>query len=240
MTNNYNKAIIVADGERYKSIENIDFSDQKTIVIFCDGAYNTYINIKPNIVIGDMDSIKLEDESCFINTNISYDLNLVFAKNIDNIVTQSDLTSIYDNIKQGGTSFLYSEDQNTNDLTKAMLFCAQIGIKKIDIIGVNGKREDHFLANFSMMFQYAQLFSINAISNWGSFISIKEKTNFDSFAGQNVSVFTLEAEITTKGLKYPLDKKKINFLHQGTLNQSLVKEFSIDPHGEVALVYRSL
>ena len=238
MINSYKKAIVVADGEKY-DLDKVDGIYHKdTIVIFCDGAYNYHHKtITPNIVIGDMDSINIDDRSIFIEADISYDLSLVFAKNLNSVIDKSNLDLIYDNIKSGKISFIYSDNQSTSDLTKAMLFCEQIGIKDVDIIGINGKREDHFLGNFSLMFQYAEVFNINAISKWGIFTSIRKRTSFKSYENQKVSIFSLSGKVTAEGLKYELPDR-LNYLHQGTLNESLGHEFSVNPYDEVALVYR--
>ena len=47
-------------------------------------------------------------------------------------------------------------DQETNDLTKAMNFCIEKGFKEVAILGATGKREDHTLANISLLIEYSK------------------------------------------------------------------------------------
>ena len=43
------------------------------------------------------------------------------------------------------------QDQETNDLTKAVSWCRKMGYPDIAIVGATGKREDHTIGNISLL-----------------------------------------------------------------------------------------
>ncbi len=125
-------------------------------------------------------------------------------------------------------------DQNTNDLTKAVNWCAKHNVNEVIILGATGGREDHTVGNISLLAQYAQVISVKILTDKGVFIPISKTTTFDSFVGQQVSVFTLNAalEISSTGLKYPLKNHKLKSWWMGTLNESVAGTFSLSFTGK--------
>ena len=125
-------------------------------------------------------------------------------------------------------------NQYTNDLTKAVTFCVDNGKTDIIIVGGTGKREDHTLGNISLLAEYMEVANVRMITNYGIFTPIGTTTQFESFAGQQVSFFAIDhEEITTHGLKYPLTKTVLVNWWQGTLNESLGNNFEIETKGRV-------
>jgi thiamine pyrophosphokinase len=63
---------------------------------------------------------------------------------------------------------------------------------------------------------------------------------FESFAGQQISIFSLtpSTKITTLCLKYPLENHPLTSWWQGTLNESTGEQFSLSINEGVLLVYR--
>ncbi len=130
-------------------------------------------------------------------------------------------------------------DQYTNDLTKAVKYCVQSGIKEVVILGATGKREDHTIANIGLLFSYIDLLNVKMITNHGIFTPIKETTIFESFPNQQISLFSNDNQpIISEGLQYPLDKLVLNEWWMGTLNKSLSDSFKIIPQGKV-IVYQA-
>jgi thiamine pyrophosphokinase len=133
-------------------------------------------------------------------------------------------------------------DQETNDLTKAVRFCRAHGMDNITILGATGRREDHTLGNISLLIDYAKEgATVRIITDHGIFIPIFEDTFFESYAGEQVSIFTLSPTtlITTEGLAYPLADAPLTGWWQGTLNESLGTRFGIRTTGPT-IVYRLL
>lgn len=116
-----------------------------------------------------------------------------------------------------------SDDQETNDLTKAVEFCINNGYDEIAILGATGLREDHTLGNISLLADYAtSLKSVCLLTDFGRIDSIKSGVSvndffetgldemapevcstrnglytvarFKSFSGQQVSIFSLNTE----------------------------------------------
>lgn len=132
-------------------------------------------------------------------------------------------------------------DQETNDLTKSVKFCVEQGKKNIVIVGGTGKREDHTLGNISLLAEYVNDVNVCMVTNYGIFTPIKSATEFKSFNGQAVSIFSIDREpITTHGLQYSLKNSLLTNWWQGTLNKSTGDLFRIETQGRVIVfqVYR--
>ena len=129
-------------------------------------------------------------------------------------------------------------EQETNDLTKSVRFCLAQGRSNLTIIGATGKREDHTLGNISLLTDYMADAQIEMFTDYGVFTPISTDSSFQSFAGQQVSLFAMDAgELTVSNLKYPVVRKSLHSWWQGTLNESLGNEFRIHPTGSV-IVFR--
>ena len=152
-----------------------------------------------------------------------------------------DLDSLSQELQQRYSHCLHHDpDQYTNDLTKSVNFCAEKQWNEITILGATGKREDHSLGNISLLTDYAAYVKVQMITDYGVFTPLLKSARFESFAGQQVSVFSLmpDTVFTFHGLKYPLTGQTISSWWQGTLNEAIGNEFSIDmDHGKV-LVFR--
>ncbi|MGL4955633.1 MAG: thiamine diphosphokinase [Bacteroidales bacterium] len=121
-------------------------------------------------------------------------------------------------------------DQSCNDLTKAVNYCLAQGAKRLLILGATGLREDHTIANISLLQQYSSNFErVELMTNYGRMVAINSDTTFDSYAGQPISIFSLEplGKIKLEGLKYQLADGVAPYWWSGTLNESLGKVFSI-------------
>ena len=125
-------------------------------------------------------------------------------------------------------------DQDTNDLTKAVNWCVNNNIKDIVILGATGKREDHAIGNISLLASYSRKAKVKILTDYGEFIAINNSATFSSFPGQQISVFSLCAQlkITSSGLKYPLNQMKLSAWWMGTLNESLSDSFYIGFEGD--------
>ena len=135
---------------------------------------------------------------------------------------------------------LYPDDgQETNDLTKSVDWCIESGLKNIVIVGATGKREDHTIGNISLLAEYIKDVDVIMVTDTGLFMPLLKSTSIDSFKGQQVSLFAIdpETEITTHGLKYPLNKTKIRNWWFATLNEAIGDAFSIEFSSGRVIVY---
>ncbi|MEN9919083.1 MAG: hypothetical protein RL662_1519 [Bacteroidota bacterium] len=131
-------------------------------------------------------------------------------------------------------------EQETNDLTKSVKFCIEQGKKRLIIVGATGKREDHSIANISLLSLYIEYADeISIITDYGVFNAIDSYTIFESTPKQQVSLFSIiPSKITSYGLKYPIQQKVFSNWWQATLNESEGDRFSIDTNGKV-IVFRA-
>ena len=137
------------------------------------------------------------------------------------------LTPEYKNIFSD--RLVYDPDQETNDLTKAVEFCVKNGVKKAFILGATGLREDHTLANISLLASYSTKLDIEMYTNSGYFISVSESIRLKSHIGQQISIFSLTPQmpITLENLKFPLENRKLLSWWEGSLNEALGDWFGL-------------
>jgi len=127
-----------------------------------------------------------------------------------------------------------NNDQETNDLTKSVQFCVENGKKNIIIVGGTGKREDHTLGNISLLAEYVYIANVVMVTNWGIFTPLKSTTQFKSFRGEQVSIFSIDqVNISTQNLKFPLTNRILSNWWEGSLNESLEDNFTIKTTGRV-------
>lgn len=122
------------------------------------------------------------------------------------------------------------EDQEINDLTKAVRFAHTLGSRKLLILGATGLREDHTLGNISLLADYAPLFEqVEMRSDYGRFIPVLQTTTLACTPGQQISIFSLCpcGEITTEGLRWPITRRRLTSWWQGTLNEALGTTFTL-------------
>jgi|SRR6185437_1064782 len=133
-------------------------------------------------------------------------------------------------------------DQNSNDLTKAVNFAVnELHLDNIVILGATGLREDHCLANLSLLVEYAQnIKNIILLSDYGFFRVYTGKAIINTVPGQQISIFAIhnDTKVTTGGLKWDLNDLVLDSWHKGTLNQAQDTEFKMDA-AQTVLVYQA-
>lgn len=133
-------------------------------------------------------------------------------------------------------SFIQVDDQETNDLTKAVNYAKDLGYKNIAILGATGKRECHTIGNISLLMEYKRM-GLNVImyTDYCSIFPCKDYIKFDSKIGEQVSIINFGAKnLTSKGLKYPI--YDFTALWQGTLNECISEKCSIKADGEFLII----
>ena len=152
------------------------------------------------------------------------------------IIAIGDGDSVPDNLRD---RLIQIDEQEDNDLTKATRYCLKQGWRRIAYLGATGKREDHTLGNISLIARYFLEMGVEPllVTDYGWFVVAQGDREFESFQGQQVSIFNVNCEhLVSEGLKwqsYPYRQ-----LWQGTLNESLSTVFSLHADG-CYLVYRT-
>ncbi len=133
----------------------------------------------------------------------------------------------------GDLKILKVDDQNSNDLEKALDYCKTIGLSEITVTGAFGKRVDHFLTNVFVMRKYAHSLTISLVDDTQcAFICPKkQEIIFENAVSAFISLFPLGNEvgpIWSLGVKYPLTNEMLSLRTRvGTLNQVTEKKASI-------------
>lgn len=142
-----------------------------------------------------------------------------------------DLDSIDQNLVVKYLDRLFKDDdQETNDLTKAVRWCIGKGYNDIIILGATGKREDHTLGNISLLAEYVREVKVKMVTDFGIFIPCLQSSTFSSSSGQQISIFSIdpETEITGEGLRYSFRERKLNNWWEATLNEATGDSFRLE------------
>lgn len=96
------------------------------------------------------------------------------------------------------------------------------------------------ISNIFLLPSYTKKMKVRMLTNYGTFTPVIRSRNFDSYIGQQVSIFSPESEttITTANLRYELTNQKLEMLWQGTLNESMGDSFRIDFEESSLIVYQ--
>jgi thiamine pyrophosphokinase len=142
-------------------------------------------------------------------------------------------------IKRFSDRVFLDENQDTNDLTKAVTWCSEMGYKDIVIVGATGKREDHTLGNVSLLAEYIKEVNVIMVTDTGIFRPFLKSCEILSFPGQQVSIFSIDpsTEVTSDGLRYPLTRTKITNWWFATLNEALGDSFYLEFNVGRLIVY---
>ena len=144
--------------------------------------------------------------------------------------TQPGLTERY------GVEFLKVDEQETNDLSKAVRSLHRRGCRQLMMLGITGRRDDHTLGTISLLVYYLQMgMKAVAVTDWGTFVPCRGNALLKTTKGQQVSLFNFRATgIKSNDLVYP--PYDTTMLWQGTLNEATSDRLSIQAEGDY-LVY---
>ena len=140
-----------------------------------------------------------------------------------------------DSVKGRFSNVVRVEEQDTNDLAKAVRFCREKGIGNLVILGATGKRDDHSLGNIFRALDFA----IDVVTDYGRFTALEGTRTYQVKPGAGVSVFAVdpETEMTSNGLKWPLDGVKFENLYCATLNRAVGGEVTLSSTKRVYIYF---
>jgi thiamine pyrophosphokinase len=196
----------------------LNYIDSDYSVVLCDGKFPEHkiplqcLNNARRIICCDGAAIKL----------------LQYGKEPYSIV--GDLDSLPENlIAEYGDRVFRDNDQETNDLTKAVHWCHVRNMEPVIILGATGLREDHTVGNISLLADYVEFTDVAMVTDTGVFFSMNKSKVFQCYKGQQVSIFAItpDTKITSQGLKYEVRERCFTNWNQGTLNEALSDSFHI-------------
>lgn len=196
MNHNPKRAIVLCNGEPPpEQLLKLELSVSEFLVA-TDGGARSALNydIMPDLVIGDMDSL---------------DMNQTYPFPI-----------------------IRDEDQETNDLEKALAHLYEGGFETVAILGATGQRIDHTLKNLSVLGQFSGKFaSLFMKDRFGTIFLLPSDYRFHIPQGISISLFPLSGKvegITTTGLRYPLSGESLeNGVRDGSSNEAVSSEVHI-------------
>jgi len=150
-----------------------------------------------------------------------------------------DLDSVSEEVKKQYASILiHSEDQESNDLTKAVHYCIDKGYASVSILGATGLREDHTLGNVSLLLEYYPRIAVRIISDYGCFFLVQSGEQVHSYAGEKISIFSVHnsVRVTSKGLKYPLISLELSNWYKASLNEAISNHFTLNFESDLPLI----
>jgi len=130
------------------------------------------------------------------------------------------------------------EDQETNDLTKAVSYCIEQKYSSITILGATGIREDHTLGNISLLLEYNREIDARIVSDYGEFSILKSGEQVPSYPGEQISFFSVDnkVSVTSEGLKYKLDNMQLHNWWRASLNEAEGDTFTLYFNSEWPLI----
>lgn len=205
---------IVADGTYPTAAYPLGMLGSADIIICCDASVLKLKGLAPNYIVGDMDTLDSQSQQLY-----------------KDIIHKSSC-------------------QQTNDQTKAFSFA--LGLipegtpAEIHIYGATGKREDHTLGNISLLLEYVKNCgkpqepfghimqegtTVDIITDHGIFTPHSAAFEHNTFAGQQISIFSLDSSVRIKseGLLYPLNDVVFDFWWKASLNEAVGSKIKLEP-----------
>ncbi|MCH8568442.1 MAG: thiamine diphosphokinase [Balneolales bacterium] len=128
--------------------------------------------------------------------------------------------------KSAGAEVITDEDQETNDLEKALKLARKLNATDVIVLGGTGYRIDHTLKNLSVIQQFSDAFSeLRLTDDYCTTRVITSPFYCTMHKGEVVSLFPLSGivkNITSRGLKYCLNNESLeNGKRDGSSNEAL-------------------
>ena len=192
------RAFIFANGEYCQQDAKLSIQDDD-IIIAADGGSRHCIALEllPNLLIGDLDSID---------------------------------KNILEKWRSEGVKIIgYSEDKDQTDLELALLYAQDQQVTEVLVYGAAGGRLDMTLGNLTLLAHPDLLIPITLICGNEEIhlLNEGESMTLDGNSGDIVSLIPLQpgpSTVTTKGLKYPLNKEDLVFGYTRGISNQLVKD----------------
>ena len=163
--------------------------------------------------------------------------NEVIKLNINPDFILGDIDSLQTDFINEKNNIVKLENQNLNDFQKALNWLKNRNHKTVDIIGMDGKRIDHEIGNFSIILEQISNFDLTVFSQSGTFYTIKNQRTFENVYNKYFSIFSPKKDnlINTFGLKYELKNHILKNMHSGTLNFAIKNNVKIKTEQEILI-----
>ncbi len=180
--------------------------------------------------------LRVIDEACtLICTDGSADIIINSGNHPHVIIGDQDSTKLDAETFKG--LWIPAPNQEKTDLHKALDWCAANHMDIVTIVGAAGGRDDQTQANISLLSEYLPEMKITLVTDDSTISCHVGNSAFVSFKEQTVSIIG-NGSITTNGLKFELNKQKLQHPSHGISNTSNGTTFEIESK-EPVWVYRA-
>ena len=221
--NNSAKAVIIANGfiadplRTYRRMNGRFGFTRDDIVICADGGASNALKMGliPDVVIGDMDSIKF---------------------GVKEKIRENSAKTRY---------IPTSPQKDESDTQLAVEYALELGVKKIMITGAVGDRMDHTLANIILLSSpELENIDVRMLTDNSDMFIVRKPVVINGVPGKTITLISLSPYtyfIRTRGLKYELKEEKLVFSPvRGLSNEFVDKKAKLDIREGTLLVIREL
>ena len=155
------------------------------------------------------------------------DLDSIRSKTINHFLNKTEI------IKLNG--------QNDTDVEKCLKAAIKKKFNEAILLGVTGDRLDHTFCNLGIVIKYFDKIKIKIIAENSLLTAITGHYKLKTFPGETISIYGIDklTKISSKGLKYPLNKIALPFGHkESTSNIALHDEIELKVTGGIIFIIR--
>jgi len=139
----------------------------------------------------------------------------------------------------------FIDDQNSNDLEKALNLALDLGVTHACILGASGMRFDHFLCNLYILPRFVRNLSLRLVDNYGEAWIASREERISAPINTPISLFALGEKPVTKlcleGLQYALHDASLEPQSpQASLNYLAKNQARITHESGILLIYAVL
>lgn len=229
------QALVLADGAFPFTHNRQELLRQAQNIVCCDGAVDKLLDFgrEPIAIVGDMDSISPELKAQFADrihqeteqesNDLTKAVNYCISKGFDEIAILG-ATGLREDHTLGNIALL------ADYASRLKSVCLLTDYGRIDAFRSGMNVNDFNEPGLDAMAPEV------CTTRDGAYTVAR----LQSFQGQQVSIFAMtpDAQISSLGLKYPLENRKLTSWWQGTLNESTGEQFSISIDKGILLIYR--
>ncbi|MCD4744613.1 MAG: thiamine diphosphokinase [Desulfobacteraceae bacterium] len=218
------KAVIIANGNIKKQKYFSQIINRADLIICADGgaSHLKKMGILPHVIIGDLDSLNLQDTTFFKNNNIK-----IIKHPVDKDVTDTELAAVY------------AVEQNCHDITFIGATGSRLDHTLANIFLL--KKTAHRFADQKMAGQKIQC---RIIDDNNEIFLVTDKITLTKEKNSFISILPLTEivkGVTTLGLKYPLNNAKIKLgTSLGISNQFIDEKATISLKKGILIVIKSM
>ena len=151
-----------------------------------------------------------------------------------------DFDSIID-LNDKSICYINTPDQSKTDFKKSLEWTIKQKFSQVNIFGLSGKSDDHFLGNIYTFNEFSHLINLQAFTDTSIITPCIGKNNFDSFKNQKVSLFVLKNSsiVTSINLEFVLENFELFPTNDAIRNISTGDTFCIESSSKI-LVFQSV